>query len=214
VSGETRESLDELIVRMDERGALAQVGERLEAGDDPTILLDECRAGMARVGRLYEEGTYYISALIMAGEILREAAELIVPRLEATRGDATGGRMVIATVRGDMHDIGKNIAIALLDADGFTMVDLGVNVPPEQVAEAVERERPDIVGLSCLLMSGYESLRETIALVRTETASWHPRLPIVIGGGAVDEMVSERLGADGWCNDAARGLGVVRSLLA
>ena len=75
--------------------------------------------------------------------------------------------MVIATVRGDIHDIGKNIVIALLDAEGLTMVDLGVNVAPEQIAEAVERERPDVLGLSCLLTSGYEALRETIDLVRS-----------------------------------------------
>jgi methanogenic corrinoid protein MtbC1 len=146
--------LDELIVRMNERAALAAVSERLDAGEQPETLLDECRAGVERVGRLYEQGTYYISALIMAGEIFREAAELLIPRLEADRARAPGGKMVIATVRGDIHDIGKNIVIALLDADGYTMVDLGVNVTPEQIAGAVERERPDVLGLSCLLTAG------------------------------------------------------------
>ena len=104
--------------------------------------------------------------------------------------------------------------IALLDADGFTIVDLGVNVPPEQIADAVERERPDVLGLSCLITSGYEALRETVDLVRTQSAAWHRHLPIALGGAAVDEMVRERLGADAWCVDAARGLGVVRALLA
>ncbi len=121
--------------------------------------------------------------------------------------------MVIATVRGDIHDIGKNIVIALLDAEGLTMIDLGVNVSPEQIAEAVERERPDVLGLSCLLTSGYEALRETIELVRAQSSDWHPHLPIALGGAAVDEMVKERTGADAWCTDAARGLGVVRALL-
>jgi len=214
VSTPGREPLDELIVRMDERGALAQIRERLETGDDPATLVGECNTGMERVGRLYEEGTYYISALIMAGEIIREAAELIVPRFEATRSDAGGRKMIIATVRGDIHDIGKNIVVTLLDADGVSMIDLGVNVPPEQIAEAVERERPDVLGLSCLLTSGYEALRQTIDLVREQSTAWHPHLPIVLGGAAVDEMVNERLGADGWCVDAARGLGFVRSLLA
>lgn len=215
------ESLDELIVRMDERGALARIHERLEAGEDPAALVGECRTGMERVGRLYEEGTYYISALIMAGEIIREAAELLYPRIGAQGGGDTrgggkdeGARMVIATVRGDIHDIGKNIVVALLDAEGFTMVDLGVNVAPEAVAEAVERERPDVLGLSCLLTSGYEALRETIDLVRAQSSAWHPHLPIVLGGAAVDEMVKERTGADGWCADAARGLGFVRALIA
>jgi methanogenic corrinoid protein MtbC1 len=208
------EPLDELIVRMDELGALAQIRSRLEAGDDPAALVVECNTGMERVGRLYEEGTYYISALIMAGEIIRQATELLIPRMTAAREETAGGKMVIATVRGDIHDIGKNIVIALLDADGFTMVDLGVNVAPEHIAETVERERPDVLGLSCLLTSGYEALRETIDLVREQSAEWHPHLPIVLGGAAVDEMVKERTGADAWCDDAARGLGVVRALLA
>ena len=178
---------------MDERGALAQIRERLDAGDDPAVLVEECRTGMERVGRLYEQGTYFISALIMAGEIIREATELLIPRLAAARQDG-GGKMVIATVRGDIHDIGKNIVIALLDADGFTMVDLGVNVAPEQIAEAVERERPDVLGLSCLLTSGYEALRETIELVRERTGGWHPHLPIVIGGTAIDQRTAELRG--------------------
>ena len=207
------ERLDELIVHMDERGALAQIRERLSAGEDPAALVEECRTGMERVGRLYEEGTYYISALVMAGEIIREATELLIPRLTAARQETGGGKMVIATARGDIHDIGKNIVIALLDADGFAMVDLGVNVAPEQIADTVERERPDVLGLSCLLTSGYEALRETIELVREQSSAWRPHLPIVLGGAAVDEMVKERLGADAWCDDAARGLGVVRSLL-
>ena len=213
MSDPPRERLDELIVRMDERGALAQIRERLGAGEDPAALVEECRTGMERVGRLYEEGTYYISALIMAGEIIREATELLIPRLTAARQETGAGKMVIATVRGDIHDIGKNIVIALLDADGFAMVDLGVNVAPEQIADAAERERPDVLGLSCLLTSGYEALRETIELVREQSSAWRPHLPIVLGGAAVDEMVKERLGADAWCDDAARGLGVVRSLL-
>ena len=213
MSEHASERLDELIVRMDERGALAQIRERLDAGEDPAVLVEECRTGMERVGRLYEEGTYFISALIMAGEIIREATELLIPRLTAARRETGGGKMVIATVRGDIHDIGKNIVIALLDADGFALVDLGVNVAPEQIAETVERERPDVLGLSCLLTSGYEALRETIELVREQSTAWHPHLPIVLGGAAVDEMVKERLGADAWCADAARGLGVVRALL-
>ena len=103
--------------------------------------------------------------------------------------------MVIATVRGDIHDIGKNIVVALLDADGFTLVDLGVNVSPEQVAETVERRAPGRPRALVPAHVRYEALRETIDLVRAESAAWHPHLPIVLGGAAVDAMVSERLGA-------------------
>ena len=209
--GET--SLAELIVRMDERGSLAAIRRRLDAGEDPYVLMGECRHGMERVGELYEKGTYFISALIMAGEIFREAAEVLLPLLDAPSRPTQAGTMVIATVRGDIHDIGKNIAITLLEASGFEIIDLGVDVPPERIADAVEAERPDILGLSCLLSSGFSSMRDTIAIVRERTAVRRTRLPIVIGGSPVDQAVSDQVGADGWCSDAARGIEVVKALL-
>ncbi len=213
MTGTPETTLDELIVRMDERGAIGSIRRRLEAGEDPATLLAECRLGLERVGKLYEEGTYFISALIMAGEIFREAAEMLVPRGGISAHAARGHSMVIATVRGDIHDIGKNIVIALFDAEGYDMVDLGVNVPPEQLADAVERERPDVLGLSSLLTTGYDSMKRTIALVRERTASWERRLPIVIGGAPVDQTACDQVGADAWCDDAARGSAVVRALL-
>jgi len=120
--------------------------------------------------------------------------------------------MVIATVRGDIHDIGKNIVISLLDAEGFEMVDLGVNVPAGDIADAVERERPDMLGLSSLLTSGYASMKETIALVRARTAVRERPLPIIVGGAPLDQTASDEVGADAWCDDAATGLRIIRSL--
>jgi dimethylamine corrinoid protein len=210
--GHQTTTLDDLIVQMDERGVIEAIRRRLAAGEDAAILFAECRIGMERVGKLYEEGTYFISALIMAGEIFREAGEILVPRDETLAHAPREHSMVIATVRGDIHDIGKNIVIALFDSEGFDMVDLGVNVPPDQIADAVERERPDALGLSSLLTTGYDSMKQTIALVRERTSSWERRLPIVIGGAPVDQTASEQVGADAWCDDAARGLGVVRAL--
>jgi len=119
----------------------------------------------------------------------------------------------MATVKGDIHDIGKNIVITLLDAHGFAVVDLGVDVDPERVIQAVVGERPDVLGLSCLLTTGFESLRETIALTRERTADWERRLPVVIGGTAIDQRTADFVGADGWCSDAADGLAVVHSLV-
>ena len=198
---------------MDERGAIAAVRHRLWAGEEPTTVLAECRMGMERVGKLYEEGAYFISALIMAGEIFREAADILVPRAEISAHAEREHSMVIATVRGDIHDIGKSIVITLFDAESYDMVDLGVNVPAEQIADAVERERPDLLGLSSLLTTGYDSMRQTIALVRERTSSWERRLPIVIGGAPVDQTASDQVGADAWCDDATLGLEVVRALL-
>jgi dimethylamine corrinoid protein len=202
-----------LIVDMDERGSLGAIRRRLEAGDDPLLLLGECRVGMERVGDLYERGTYFISALIMAGEIFREAAEILVPLLPAVPQSRGSGTVVIATVQGDIHDIGKNIAITLLDAHGFTVVDLGVDVAPARVAEAVMAERPDVLGLSCLLTTGFESMRQTVAAVRERTSTWERRVPVVVGGAAIDQNTADRVGADGWCTNAADGIRTLRTLL-
>jgi len=214
--GRTRgeKNLADLIVNMDERGSLAAIRRRLDAGDDPLHLMEECRAGMEQVGELYESGTYYISALIMAGEIFREAAEILVPLLPTPERPQSSGSMVIATVKGDIHDIGKNIAITLLDAHGFTVVDLGVDVPPERIADAVVAERPDVLGLSCLLTTGFETMRQTIALMREFTADWDRRVPVVIGGAAIDQNTADHVGADGWCTNAADGINSVRSFLS
>lgn len=206
-------SLAELIVSMDERGSLAAIRRRLDAGDDPSLLMEECRAGVEQVGRLYEGGKYFISALIMAGEIFREAAQILVPRLEMPARREHPRTFVIATVKGDIHDIGKNIMSTLLDAHGFAVVDLGVDVSPERIAQTVDEVRTDILGLSCLLTSGLESMAKTVIAVRARTATWDRRLPIVIGGAPIDRTACEQTGADGWCSDAVNGIAVVESLV-
>lgn len=206
-------SLAELIVSMDERGSLAAIRRRLDAGDDPSLLMEECRDGVEQVGRLYEGGKYFISALIMAGEIFREAAQILVPRLEMPARREHPRTFVIATVKGDIHDIGKNIMSTLLDAHGFAVVDLGVDVSPERIAQTVDEVRPEILGLSCLLTSGFESMAKTVIAVRARTATWDRRLPIVIGGAPIDRTVCEQTGADGWCSDAVNGIAVVESLV-
>jgi methanogenic corrinoid protein MtbC1 len=206
-------SLTGLIVAMDQRGSLDAIRERLAADEDPRRLMEECRAGMEEVGRMYERGEYFVSALIMAGEIFRQAADMLVPLMTAAECPQDPRKVVIATVRGDIHDIGKNIVVTLLEARGFTVVDLGVDVDPEVITEAVVAERPDVLGLSCLLTTGFETLRETIGLARERTADWEKRLPVMIGGTAVDQRTADYAGADGWCADAAEGIAVVHSLL-
>ena len=202
-----------LIVGMDQHGSLAAIRERLAGGEDPGRLMEECRTGMEQVGKMYERGEYFVTALIMAGEIFRQAADVLLPLMTAAECTRESRTFVIATVKGDIHDIGKSIVVTLLEARGFTVVDLGVDVDPEVVADAVVAERPDVLGLSCLLSSGFEALRETVALVRERTAGRERHLPVVIGGTAVDQRAAEYAGADGWCTDAAVGIAVVHSLL-
>ena len=198
---------------MDQRGSLAVIRRRLAGGEDPRRLMEECRVGMEQVGRMYERGEYFVTALIMAGEIFRQAADILLPLIAATESPQDSRKVVIATVKGDIHDIGKNIAVTLLEARGFTVVDLGVDVDAEEVADAVVAERPDVLGLSCLLTTGFEALRETIGLVRERTAGREPRVPVVIGGTALDQRAADHAGADGWCTDAADGIAVIQTLL-
>jgi methanogenic corrinoid protein MtbC1 len=202
-----------LIVGMDQRGSLAAIRERLAAGDDPGRLIEECRAGMEEVGKMYERGEYFVTALIMAGEIFRQAADILVPLLAATESAQDSRKVVVATVKGDIHDIGKNIVVTLLEARGLAVVDLGVDVAPELIADAVVAERPDVLGLSCLLTTGFGAMRETIELVRRSTAGWERRLPVVIGGAAIDQRTAEYAGADGWCTEAADGVALVHAML-
>jgi methanogenic corrinoid protein MtbC1 len=204
--------LPALVVAMDQRGSLDAIRERLAAGEDPARLMEECRAGMEQVGRMYESGEYFVTALIMAGEIFRQAADMLLPLMTAKESPSDSRKVVIATVRGDIHEIGKNIVVTLLEARGCTVVDLGVDVDPELIADAVVAERPDVLGLSCLLTTGFATLRETIGLVRERTADREQRLSVVIGGTAIDQHTADYAGADGWCTDAADGMAVIHDL--
>jgi methylmalonyl-CoA mutase cobalamin-binding domain/chain len=174
--------------------------------------MEECRAGMEQVGTMFERGEYFVTALIMAGEIFRQAADILLPLMTATERPQDSRKVVIATVKGDIHDIGKNIVVTLLEARGFAVVDLGVDVDPERVADAVVAERPDALGLSSLLTTGFEALRETIGLVRERTSDLGRRVPVVIGGTAIDQRTADHVRADGWCTDAADGMAVIHEL--
>jgi methanogenic corrinoid protein MtbC1 len=198
---------------MDQQGSLAAVRRRLADGEDPDRLMEECREGMEQVGRMYERGEYFVTALIMAGEIFRQAADILLPLMTAAERPQESRKVVIATVRGDIHDIGKNIMVTLLEARGFTVVDLGVDVAPDLVADAVAAERPDLLGLSCLLTTGFAAMRETIELVRERSSVREHRVPVVIGGTAIDQHAADSVGADGWCTDAADGMTVIQDLL-
>ncbi|MCX6066475.1 MAG: B12-binding domain-containing protein, partial [Chloroflexi bacterium] len=127
--------LSELVAALDEDAVLALVQERLSAGSDPFQIIEECNAGMREVGIKYETGEYFVSGLIMSGEIFREVVELLQPLLEKRADGHSFGVVLIGTVSGDIHDIGKNMLGMLLSCYGFTVIDLGVDVPPANFAE-------------------------------------------------------------------------------
>jgi methanogenic corrinoid protein MtbC1 len=204
-------SLAARIAALDEQGALDVVTARIDAGEDPLAIIEECQLGMRWVGEHYQTGKYFISGLIMAGEIFREAMVVLGPLLPETTADASQGSVLICTVRGDIHDLGKSIVTMMLRSYGIVVHDLGVDVSPDEVVRNVAELKPDILGLSGLLTVATDGMKATIDAVRSggELAS----LPIIIGGGIVDEQTCSWTGADLWASDASRGVKLIREAI-
>lgn len=176
---------------------------RIDRGDDPMNIVEDCRRGMVEVGTRYEARQYYLSGLILAGEILREVMEIVQPLTDKKYFGKSRGAAVIGTVEGDIHDAGKDLFQILLNVNGFTVYDLGVNVPPEEFVEKAREVKPTVVGLSCLLISAYASMRETINMIRSDPEI--SAIPIIIGG-QVSADVCKLVGADSWAADAMDGV--------
>lgn len=210
----TETPLIRYVAELKEQAVLALVQERLQRGDDPLSIVEECEEGMRRVGERYEQRKYFLAGLIMAGEIFREVMELVQPVIKAQISGKESGRVLLGTVQGDIHDIGKNIQAMLLSCHGFTVHDLGVNVPPAQFRAEAQRIKPDIVGLSGLLTSSYDAMRETVALFRDASAPELAGIPIIIGGTSVNEQVCRYVGADHWVVNAMEGVRLCQRLMA
>ena len=205
--------LAELVADLEEDTVLALVRQRLEAGYNPLQIIDECNEGMRIVGQRYESGDYFVAGLIMSGEIFREVVELVQPLIEQqSKGDASG-RVLVGTVSGDIHDIGKNMFGMLLSCHGFDVTDLGVDVPPDVFAAKAVETRPDVVGLSGLITASYETMKETVTALRTQAKEHQLSFPIIIGGGMIDEQVCQYVGADYWMPDAMAGVRLCEDLL-
>ena len=202
------------VLELNEEEALDIVRTRLQQGDDPLSIVEDCQEGMRRVGQRYEQGQYFLSGLIMAGEIFREVMELTQPVIREKVQGNESGRILIGTVQGDIHDIGKNILTMLLGCYGFTVYDLGIDVAPATfVVEAVS-VKPNLVGLSGLLTSSYDTMRDTIALFRRNPDNPLLNVPIIIGGGTMNDQVCQYVGADYWMTNAMDGVRLCQSLLA
>ena len=206
-------SLAGRIAALDEQGALDAVSARMHDGDDPLFIIEECQAGMRYVGEHYQSGKYYISGLIMAGEIFREAMVILGPLLPESTAEEGQSSVVLCTVRGDIHDLGKSIVAMMLRSYGIVVHDLGVDVGPEEVVRSALELRPDLIGLSGLLTVATESMRATVAALHDVSGHFGRPLPVIIGGGIVGEQTCKWTGADLWADDAADGVRLIRETL-
>ncbi len=193
------DQLKQALSDLEEETVLNIVRERLEAGEAPLTIVANCREGMADVGRRYESQEYYISELIMAGEIFKQAMSMIGEKFQVDAGPKRGS-VVIGTVKGDIHDIGKNIVVSLLEAGNYKVIDLGVDVPAERFVKAVKESDATVVGLSGLLTISFDSMKETVAAL--SAAGLRSKVKVMVGGGSVTEQVCAYVGADALGNDA------------
>lgn len=184
---------------LDEDKVLALVRAAVEANTNAGDVLKACQAGMTEVGARFEKQDYFVSDLIMSGEIFKEVGAIIEPHLKSG-GPASVGKVVFGTVRGDIHDIGKDIVVNMLRSASFDVMDLGVDVPPERFVEALKQSGAAVVGMSGLLTLAFDSMRETVNAI--EAAGLRDKVKIMVGGGPVDANVCDAVGADDWGADA------------
>jgi len=192
------------IANLDREAALRNVTERLKGNEDPLSILEDCRQGMAIVGERFQEGDYFLAELLLSTEIFQEAARMLESRLSKSGTGNPRGRVVLATMRGDIHDLGKNLLGALLRAHAFEVHDLGVNVEPRALVEKVREIEPDFVGLSALITTAFGSMKEAADLLRD--AGLRRRVKLMVGGGVTTPSLMEYLGADFQSVDATEGV--------
>jgi methanogenic corrinoid protein MtbC1 len=209
-----REQMINLLADLDEEAVLKLAQKRIKAGDDPLQIIEDCNEGMRQVGQRYESGEFFVSGLIMSGEIFREVVEMVQPLLVQQNQGHSSGTVLVGTVSGDIHDIGKNITGMLLACHGFTVIDLGVDVPPTVFAAKAIEIKPDVVGLSGLITASFDAMKATVAALRAEAQAQRCSFPIVIGGGMIDEQVCRYVGADYWVNNAMDGVRLCQRLIS
>jgi len=196
------------IADMREEEALKLVREMVAAGSEPMAILGAARDAMAIVGQRYEEGLYYLPELLMAGEMLNQISDIVKPELAKAPVIERHGRVLIGTVHGDIHDIGKNLVTFMLDANGFEVLDLGVDVPAQEFVKAIGDFKPQVVGLSGFLALAFDAMKETVEAITA--AGLRDQVKIMVGGGQVSEDVRAYTGADAFGEDAMAGVSLAK----
>ncbi len=211
MSQATNGKLASALIELEEQQVAAMVAQQLSAGTPPLTILDEMRRGMTEIGDRFASGTYFLTDLIMAAEIFGKVMKEVEPRLTGDRGGAAGD-VVFATVKGDVHDIGKNIVVAMLRGADFRVHDLGVDVPPERIVEKLKETHAGVLGLSALLTTSFDSMKATVEAMRQ--AGLRDRVKVMVGGGPVDERVRAYVGADACGHDAQQAVSLARQFAA
>lgn len=198
------------IVELNEVTVLKLLEEKIGNNENPLKIMDEVKDAMKIIGDKFENKEYFLPDLIMSGEILRQIMEKVEPLLkESQKGEAEKrGKVLLGTVEGDIHDIGKDIVKFMLDTNSFEVLDLGVDVPADAFVENIKEFKPDVLALSGFLTLAYDSMKETIQKIKNE--GLRDSIKIMIGGGTVDENIVDYVGADAFGESAVDAVNLAK----
>lgn len=202
--------LGRAIAELDAVGVKTLVQKRLDQKIQPEKIIRELSAGITEVGERFRREEYFLSELIYSGEIFKNTMAILQPLCKASVDAKDKAVVVMGTVRGDVHDLGKNIVITLLDCAGFTVVDIGVDAPPQRFVEAAVESKAALVGMSMLLTTAFDTARETVAAFTQ--ANLRYKVKIMIGGSVTNESVRQDVGADFWGKDATEAVEIARGV--
>ena len=194
------EKLVNALINMKEKEAIQLAKDLIEGGEDPVKILDACKEAMNTVGKRFEKGEYFLPELIMAGEMLNQISDIVKPKLKGEVAAESLGKVIIGTVKGDIHDIGKDIVVFMLDVNGFEVIDLGIDVPVQKFVDTIKETGSKVLGLSGFLTLAYDSMKETVDAIKE--AGLRDGIKIMIGGGQIDDKVRSFSGADAFGKDA------------
>ena len=202
------QALIDAFVDMREADVLKITENLMDSNTDPLEILNACKQALEIIGQHFEQGEAFVPELVMAGEMMGQVTALVKPQIEQQAPPERLGKVLIGTVVGDIHDIGKDVVIFMLDANGFEVIDLGVDVAPETFIEKIRETQPDVVGLSGLLTLAFDSMKETVDAIND--AGLRDSVKIMIGGAPVDEHVQRYAGADAWGKDAMEAVSLAK----
>jgi 5-methyltetrahydrofolate--homocysteine methyltransferase len=206
------ERIYEAILKGDNSSAVAVAQEALDGGDDPQALIDRGMIpAMAEVGRRFEDEVYFVPELLLSARAMKGALALLRPLLAESGGDRVGS-VVLGTVQGDLHDIGKNLVAAMLEGAGFEVFDLGADVAPQQFVNAVKDNGAGLIGLSALLTVTMPAMKSTIEAL--EEAGLRDQVKVLVGGAPLSQQYADEIHADGYADNAAAAVRVAQQLVA
>ncbi len=200
--------LAKLLSDLKEQEALEFVEKALAKGSDPMDLLGEAKEGMNIVGQRFASEKYFIPELVYSGEILKSIIQMLEPHLKKDEEAKRLGKIIIGTVAGDIHDIGKNLVVFMLDVNGFEVTDLGIDVSAQKFVDAIKETNSKVVGLSGFLALAYDSMKQTIETIKD--AGLRDKVKVMIGGGQMSEEVRKYTGADAYGKDAMAGVSLAK----